>query len=43
MAFMGSIALILYAAVAFALGWFFKGEHERIKAQEAKQNGIRHH
>jgi len=36
MAAMGTIALLIYAAAAFALGWFFRGDHER--AKEAQRN-----
>jgi len=36
MAAMGTIALLIYAAGAFALGWFFRGDHDRTK--EAQRN-----
>jgi len=39
MAAMGSIALLIYAAVAFVLGWYFRGDHDRTKAEEAKRHG----
>lgn len=41
MAAMGTIALLIYAAAAFVLGWYFRGDHERSK--EAKRNGSDDH
>lgn len=34
MALMGCIALYLYAGAAFALGWFFRGDHDRTKEEK---------
>jgi hypothetical protein len=39
MAAVNSIALIAYAVAAFFLGWYFRGDHERTKAEEAKRHG----
>ena len=36
MAAMGCIALYIYAAASFALGWYFRGDHEA--AKEAKRD-----
>ncbi len=41
MAAMGTIALLIYAAGAFVLGWYFRGDHER--AKEAKRNNGNDH
>jgi len=43
MAAMGSIALLIYAAAAFALGWLFRGDHNSTKAREARRNARNDH
>lgn len=43
MAAMGTIALLIYAAGAFALGWLFRGDHNSTKEREAKRDARNDH